>query len=181
MTLPGNVGYGTVTGQLLGAAADTTFDIDLDPDSELIQGSVTFTPSVDRLVNATSVPPVVILPKPITVTLDEDGAFSVVLVATDDADLSPVGWTYLVTFDLELTALAAFNMAVPEGVTTNIASVIPIAASPGGPSTQTLAVTTSGRPAATAVGVGATVFDTTIGKPIWSNGTVWVLATGVPA
>ena len=29
--------------------------------------------------------------------------------------------------------------------------------------------------------VGRPYFDTTIGKPIWYNGTIWVLATGLAA
>lgn len=38
------------------------------------------------------------------------------------------------------------------------------------------AVTTANRP--TGIGAGASVFDTTLGKPVWYNGTAWVDATG---
>ena len=38
--------------------------------------------------------------------------------------------------------------------------------------------TTANRPAASTVGAGAQWYDTTLGKPIWSNGTVWKDATG---
>lgn len=38
--------------------------------------------------------------------------------------------------------------------------------------------TTAARPSASAVGAGATIYDTTLGKPIWSNGTVWKDAAG---
>jgi hypothetical protein len=38
--------------------------------------------------------------------------------------------------------------------------------------------TTSERPNAVQVGAGATFFDTTLVKPIWSDGTVWRDATG---
>lgn len=38
--------------------------------------------------------------------------------------------------------------------------------------------TTAGRPAAGASGVGAVYYDTTLGKPVWSNGTVWKDAAG---
>jgi hypothetical protein len=37
---------------------------------------------------------------------------------------------------------------------------------------------TASRPAATAVGAGAMFFDTTLAKPIWSDGTVWRDAAG---
>lgn len=40
------------------------------------------------------------------------------------------------------------------------------------------AAVTGSRPAAATAGVGAMFFDTTLGKPIWSNGTVWKDATG---
>jgi hypothetical protein len=40
------------------------------------------------------------------------------------------------------------------------------------------AVATASRPSATTAGAGAHMFDTTLGKPIWSNGTAWVDATG---
>jgi hypothetical protein len=38
--------------------------------------------------------------------------------------------------------------------------------------------TTANRPTAAAAGVGGHVFDSTLGKPIWSNGTNWRDATG---
>lgn len=37
---------------------------------------------------------------------------------------------------------------------------------------------TADRPAANSVGVGATFYDSTLGKPIWSDGTTWKDATG---
>lgn len=40
---------------------------------------------------------------------------------------------------------------------------------------------TASRPSASTVGAGAEYFDTTIGKPIWSTGSAWVLADGTSA
>lgn len=40
------------------------------------------------------------------------------------------------------------------------------------------AFTTGNRPTANTAGAGASVFDTTLGKPIWSTGSAWVDATG---
>lgn len=41
-----------------------------------------------------------------------------------------------------------------------------------------LATTTGGRPSASASGAGTQVYDTTLSKPIWSDGTVWRDAAG---
>jgi hypothetical protein len=38
--------------------------------------------------------------------------------------------------------------------------------------------TTGTRPTASSQGVGAMLYDSTLGKPIWSNGTVWKDAAG---
>jgi hypothetical protein len=40
---------------------------------------------------------------------------------------------------------------------------------------------TTARPDPATVWVGLQFFDTTLGKPVWSNGTAWVDATGAPA
>jgi hypothetical protein len=47
-----------------------------------------------------------------------------------------------------------------------------------GTAVQTGAAVTGSRPAASTAGVGAMFYDTTLSKPIWSNGTVWKDATG---
>jgi hypothetical protein len=41
-----------------------------------------------------------------------------------------------------------------------------------------LAVSTTARPSAATVGAGGHIFDVTLGKPIWSNGTAWVDSSG---
>ena len=43
---------------------------------------------------------------------------------------------------------------------------------------KTLAVATGSRPSASTVGAGGMIFDTTLAKPIWSDGTNWKDATG---
>ena len=47
-----------------------------------------------------------------------------------------------------------------------------------GTAVQTGAVATGSRPSASTAGAGAMVFDTTLNKPIWSDGTNWRDATG---
>jgi hypothetical protein len=41
--------------------------------------------------------------------------------------------------------------------------------------------TTAARPDFADVEVGTEIFDTTLGKPVWSDGTAWVDSTGTPA
>lgn len=43
---------------------------------------------------------------------------------------------------------------------------------------QTGAFATASRPTPSTAGIGTSIFDTTLGKPVWSNGTSWVDANG---
>jgi hypothetical protein len=119
--LPVNVSQGTVTGQIL-LAQHAGGDADVDGVAAV--GTVTFTPSVTQLLHAGS--NLVIVPKPITVTLDGTGAFTTKLIATDDTDLSVTGWTYRATFAVEglTTAITPFSFAVPSGSTQDIADLL---------------------------------------------------------
>ena len=47
-----------------------------------------------------------------------------------------------------------------------------------GTGVQTGAFPRSARPSPAVAGVGTCIFDTTLGKPIWSNGKIWADATG---
>jgi hypothetical protein len=50
-----------------------------------------------------------------------------------------------------------------------------------GTAVQTGAFATGSRPSASTAGAGAMIFDTTLGKPVWSTGSAWVDATGAAA
>ena len=137
--LPANVGFGTVIGRFFVAEEDT-IDVGSDPNASAAVGSVTFTPSVDYLLNSGAMPdPVMIFLQPVTVDLDANGyivdgqgAPGVKLVATDDADLDPTGWTWNASFDLVGGhTIAAFDFALPEGTTVNLTTVIPQQGSTG--------------------------------------------------
>jgi hypothetical protein len=105
--LPSNISYGTVVGRFLLAYADGA-DADLYPDGFPCGGQVIFTPSVERLRNATGLPsPVTILVRPVVCSLDSegymlgsDGTRGVRLLATNDTDNVPVGWTWTVQYRL---------------------------------------------------------------------------------
>lgn len=43
---------------------------------------------------------------------------------------------------------------------------------------RTIPVPTTSRPSASILGAGATIFDTTLNKPLWSTGVDWVDAMG---
>ena len=115
MAIPGNLSLVTVTG--------TYIDISGVP----IAGQVKFTPRA-VLRNVTS--NVVLVNSTIVVTLDAYGSFSQQLVATDDADASPIDFTYSVeeafvggrTFDILLPAATA---------TVDLADVSPAVANDG--------------------------------------------------
>ena len=138
MSLPANVGFGRVTGRLIRAILDGG-DADTDPDGVPIEGAkITFTASVNRVVNRTATPPVSIFIDPVTVVTNGDGILvspdgteGVTLVASDDADLDPSGWTYKVTMTAPSISALSWSITVPEGSVQDLATAIPVPANPG--------------------------------------------------
>ena len=139
MSLPANVGFGRVTGRLIRAILDSPIDPDTEPDGVPIEGAkVTFTASVNRVVNRTATPPVSIFIDPVTVVTNSDGILvspdgteGVTLVASDDADLDPSGWTYKVTMTAPSISALSWSITVPEGSVQDLATAIPVPANPG--------------------------------------------------
>jgi hypothetical protein len=139
------VSYGTVVGRFLAAVADGTEDADLNPDGIPVTGSVTFTPSVSAILVDSSVPPVTILPTPITATLDAQGYLSlngvrgIKLVATDSSFTNPTAFTYEVSFKNMRYAGGAnvnypsYSIAVPTDSTTDLSLTAPVPTSTGNP------------------------------------------------
>lgn len=119
MAIPANVGHGVVTGRFI------------DSTGANIAGNITFTPTPKRLLNTTAQPsPVTILPKPVTVALVE-GSFTQSLIATDDPDNNPHGWTYSVAFNFVDAKADGFAIEVPEGQTVNLTTVAPVGSGNG--------------------------------------------------
>ena len=140
MSLPANVGFGRVTGRLIRAILYSPIDPNTEPDGVPIEGAkVTFTASVNRVVNRTATPPVSIFIDPVTVVTNSDGILvspdgteGVTLVASDDADLDPSGWTYKVTITApSISAALSWSIMVPEGSVQDLATAIPVPANPG--------------------------------------------------
>lgn len=100
-----------------------------DLDGNHIDGSVLFTAATVLLDPGVST---VVIPKSYSVNLDGNGHFSIDLPATNDPDLSPVGWTYQVR---EIFAGGrSYPIGIPwntPGGTVDISTLAPAAASSG--------------------------------------------------
>lgn len=142
MDLPSNMSFRTVVGRFLRAVADGA-DAGRDPDGVPLAGlTITFTPSVDRFKNMTATPPATIIVAPVVVTTDADGYLvdqfgirGVRLVATDDTDLQPVGWTWRVSISGPGFRADTFDMALASDANAtgplDLTSVIRVPANPG--------------------------------------------------
>lgn len=141
--VPSNVGYGTVIGQFILAYGDGS-DGTLEPDAVPASGSVIFTPSTRRIKDATATPnAVTILPAQVECQLDADGYIlgyagsqGVRLIATDDTDLNPTGWTWSVEFRLTDPAgdpvkVDSFSFALPKDTTVDLTVASPVPGSNG--------------------------------------------------
>lgn len=139
MALPSNVNFGTVVGQFLLAYADSD-DAGPEPDGEPAKGSIFFRPSPIKLLNASATPnPVTVLPAVVECLLDTEGYLlgypgdrGVRLVATDDPDMNPTGWTWTVEFRLTdqddvPVSLPSFSIELPSDTTVDLTTVSPVA------------------------------------------------------
>lgn len=115
MPLPSNYSVRTVHGKWIAL-----------PDGSPATGTVTFTASVAHLVSSSD--ELVILTKPITVTLDSSGEATAELPTTDDPDVSPTGFTYSVVEQFSEDEQRAYSIDVPAGTEpVELATVIPVA------------------------------------------------------
>lgn len=151
MTLPANISYGTVVGQYIASVGDGS-DADKLPDALPMSGTVTFVASASRLLDISAVPnPVTIIKTQVTCQLDSEGYLcspytsltsplsrGVMLVATDNENLNPTGWTWQVLYNLrdplgQPVAMASHSILVPSNQTIDLATVTPVADSGGTP------------------------------------------------
>ena len=140
MALPANVGFCFVHGRFIRAILDGN-DSDRDPDGVPITNlTLTFRADLERPVvrNLTATPPVVIAVDPIVVKTNTDGdlvgsddAGGIYLVASNDADLDPHGWTYTVSIVGPTFPKQTVTFVAPEGGDVDLATVIEVPASPG--------------------------------------------------
>jgi hypothetical protein len=116
MTMPAGIATVTLTGRYV------------RPDGTPFAGTVTFaSPDYVRIPGADTT-----AGGSVTVTLDANGAFSVVLIATDNTDARPINFTYTVTETLTGVASRTYYIALPQATgTVNLADIAPAAQSDG--------------------------------------------------
>lgn len=151
VTPPANLSYGTIEARFAIDVVDSE-DADTHPDLVPPTGYVTFTSSVAKILNPTSVPDeLVILRSPIFGVIDEQGYLctpnlklkspqyprgvpayrGVELIATDDPDLNPLHSTYTVTYSLKnsvgdrIEGVESHALTVPGGTVQDLAKIIP--------------------------------------------------------
>lgn len=136
--LPTNIGFGRVRMRALRGVADTPSNPGSQPTAVGATGSVKFVPAVSHVKNITGDEPVTIALPTIEATfdaegylVDADGNRWVDLIASDDTDNNPHGWTYRVIPAITGVPLPAFDMAVPEGADIDLTLASPVPSSPG--------------------------------------------------
>lgn len=115
MALPTNLTTVEVTGRYI------------DHNGSPVRGSVTFDTDYYVLDSGESV---VVIEAPITVNLDATGSFAVDLIATDDTDMTPTGWTWTLTPNF--TGAFPLEFALPASLapTTDITVLSPALPNP---------------------------------------------------
>lgn len=139
MVLPSNMSYGTVIGRFMRAVIDGA-DAGRDPDGVPMEGLIVhFSPSITRARNVGAAGgPVTIFLDTVTATTDAngqivglDGVAGIKLVATNDPDLDPVGWTWNVTVSGADSAGIVANFALPSGGVVDLTLLAEMPPSPG--------------------------------------------------
>lgn len=119
MAYPANVSTVTVTGKWAASDGSGT------PGS----GYVTFTPNAILTDGALGI---ILEAQPLTATLDAAGAISTSLMATDDTDLSPSGWAYIVTEQITGFPPRTYVLQFPAAQTpVDLSTKAPLVAVPG--------------------------------------------------
>lgn len=135
---PAELLYGTIRWTTTGIAEDSTDPDDL-PQSEAINGTVTFTPQASDIRYTGPGEPLTILPRPETYEIksgrlvDQQNRTNVKVVATDSPGTTPQGWTYRVDYQLDdgYTFGSYSGLLVPGGTVVDLTLAMPVGASEG--------------------------------------------------
>jgi hypothetical protein len=140
MALPANVGSCRVKGRFMRAILDGP-DPDREPDGiPLDDLTIVFTADLTPAVvrNQTAEPPVMILIDPITthtnqdgVLVGDDGVEDILLIASNDPDLDPHGWTWKATISGPTFPRVPFSFVAPVDGVIDLSSAVPVPPSPG--------------------------------------------------
>jgi hypothetical protein len=97
----------------------------LDGSGSPLAGTVTFTPSAPL---ADSADGRIVRQKPVTATLDDSGAFSAALIATDDTAFEPSGWTWIAKEQISGLPVTQWSFALPltGGSTQDVSALAPV-------------------------------------------------------
>lgn len=115
MALPTNLTTVTVTGRYI------------DHNGSPVRGSVTFDTDYYVLDAGENV---VVIEAPITANLDATGSFAVDLIATDDSDMTPTGWTWTLTPNFTGAFPLEFSLPASLAPTTDITVLSPALPNP---------------------------------------------------
>lgn len=125
MAIPVNATLTTVTETYLGQDGTST--------GTPASGTVTFRPSNSIYINDSG--NAIFPPSTVVGTLDAGGTFTVELLAADDTDLNPTGWTYDVTEHLTIGSTQipdrTYSIAVPTAGPVRLSSIAPAPPSGG--------------------------------------------------
>lgn len=131
---PTDVSTGRIHGTILAWIADSA-DPGTIPDVEPFEtATIKFTPSVKYVLHPSSGS--IIVPKPDPITVGVAGDVDVTLVATDDPDINPIGWTYRVDITVIGGEIPSFNISVPSGSDRLLTELVAIPESNGTYTTQ---------------------------------------------
>lgn len=150
MALPGNVGICEVNGTFIRGVADGS-DPDRDPDGVPVVGmQIMFTPDLKPAIVKNETGGVTIILDPVPATTDENGVLigpdgepGVRLIASDDPDLNPNGWTWRATLSGAGIPSVQTSFVAPAGGTVDFESIVPVPANPGNQIPQWQAVVTT--------------------------------------
>ena len=153
--MPDGTLYGTITGSVSAFIGDTESDTNDLPDRVPVPAgsTISFEPSISYVIVESSPKRDIIFATPETVMLDDDGGFSVKLVACDSPNLNPSGWYYTVRLNVPGRAALTARVQVLGGRSITLGEAIgaaqPGAAivkveGPAGPAGHTPTVTMAG-------------------------------------
>ncbi|MFE3657263.1 collagen-like protein [Streptomyces sp. NPDC059165] len=112
-----------------GLSAVTVSGTYTHPDGTAFKGKLLFTPEPPILTSGANG---LLLLGTVEAILDENGAFSVTLLATDDADVTPTDWTYLVQERWYNAPGRSYPLSLPAAApTVDLADVAPTAPAEG--------------------------------------------------
>ena len=106
----------------------------LDTTGKPVKGNIKIKPSPGAVVAALS--QTIIVAATRSIALDATGEFTVDVPATDDPDMNPTGWTYLITEDFP--GGRSYSITAPMNVTQDLSLIAPVPAANGATITRGL-------------------------------------------